>query len=552
VDIAVGGQGGGAEVGSPVDCHAPPALVNGLVSAPLTTFGAVATYGCNLGYSLTGLATRTCQASGTWSGTPPTCLLVDCGALPAIANGLVKAVATTYGATATYACSAGYFLTGTPTRTCQADGTWSGSTPVCSIQMPNLTINKVGAGTVASKPAGINCGTTCQATFAAGTVVTLAATPDANQTFMGWDSTACSGTGMCTLTLTSNTVVRASFSPPPNIMFTTSTTQTPALGGLIGGDAICAKLAARAGLAGTYKAWLSISAMNAISRLAGASGWVRTDGKPVVNSLTDLAQGRLLYPPRFDELGNDLGADPVVMTGTAADGTVLNVQGFSTCSDFTAAVDTGGFLSAGYASASSTMFATAGPMPCSSEARLYCFGVDRQAQVAVIPVVGRYAFVTRSPWTPGGGIAKADALCQQEASAAALPGTYQALLAPTGASASSRFDTSGLPWVRVDGILIAPTAAGFFSATSTLFDVPPNLTADGSLYFGAIGVWSGAATPTTAGKGATNCTNWLSNSATAFATAGAAGDTAANSFFDMWPADTACSAANVHLACLQE
>jgi hypothetical protein len=292
--------------------------------------------------------------------------------------------------------------------------------------------------------------------------------------------------------------------------------------------------------------------MNAISRLAGASGWVRTDGKPVVNSLTDLAQGRLLYPPRFDELGNDLGADPVVMTGTAADGTVLNVQGFSTCSDFTAAVDTGGFLSAGYASASSTMFATAGPMPCSSEARLYCFGVDRQAQVAVIPVVGRYAFVTRSPWTPGGGIAKADALCQQEASAAALPGTYQALLAPTGASASSRFDTSGLPWVRVDGILIAPTAAGFFSATSTLFDVPPNLTADGSLYFGAIGVWSGAATPTTAGKGATNCTNWLSNSATAFATAGAAGDTAANSFFDMWPADTACSAANVHLACLQE
>jgi len=78
------------------------------------------------------------------------------------------------------------------------------------------------------------------------------------------------------------------------------------------------------------------------------------------------------------------------------------------------------------------------------------------------------------------------------------------------------------------------------------------VTADGSLYLGVSGVWSGAATPTTAGKGASNCTNWLSNSATAFAAVGVAGDTAANSFFDMWPADTACSAANVYLACLQE
>jgi hypothetical protein len=104
--------------------------------------------------------------------------------------------------------------------------------------------------------------------------------------------------------------------------------------------------------------------------------------------------------------------------------------------------------------------------------------------------------------------------------------------------------------MRADGILIAPTAAAFFSAT--LFDVPPNVTADGSLYLGVSGVWSGAVTPTTAGKGASNCSNWLSNSATTFAAAGAAGDTAANSFFDRWPADTACDGANVHLACLQE
>ena len=35
---------------------------------------------------------------------------------------------------------------------------------------------------------------------------------------------------------------------------------------------------------GTYKAWLSTSTVNAIGRLNGASGWVRPDGRPMVNS----------------------------------------------------------------------------------------------------------------------------------------------------------------------------------------------------------------------------------------------------------------------------
>jgi hypothetical protein len=258
----------------------------------------------------------------------------------------------------------------------------------------------------------------------------------------------------------------------------------------------------------------------------------------------------LLYPPRLDELGNDLGADPVVMTGTRTDGTVSNVSNFTTCNDFTSATATGDLLESGYASASSTMYTTDAPGDCSTKARLYCFGVDRKAQVAVTPAVGRYAFVTRSAWTPGGGIGAADTLCQQEASAAALPGTYKALLPPTGSSAASRFDTNGLPWIRSDGIQIAPTAAAFFS--TTLFDVPPNLTADGSIYLGATGVWSGAATPTTAGRGATNCANWMSNSPAATAAVGAPGDTATNSFFNMWPADVACNDTQTHLACLQE
>ena len=38
-----------------------------------TTFGETATYSCNTGYNLVGDNTRTCQATGNWSGSEPTC-----------------------------------------------------------------------------------------------------------------------------------------------------------------------------------------------------------------------------------------------------------------------------------------------------------------------------------------------------------------------------------------------------------------------------------------------------------------------------------------------
>lgn len=56
---------------------------------------------------------------------------------------------------------------------------------------------------------------------------------------------------------------------------------------------------------------------------------------------------------------------------------------------------------------------------------------------------GRLAFVTDDVFQPGGGIAAADALCQREASAAGLPGTYCAELATSTGPAEARFDLSG-------------------------------------------------------------------------------------------------------------
>ena len=74
-----------------------------------------------------------------------------------------------------------------------------------------LTVTTTGDGTVASSPAGIQCGATCVATFDLGTMVTLTASPGAAATFAGWTG-ACSGSAStCTVTVAATTTVGATF-----------------------------------------------------------------------------------------------------------------------------------------------------------------------------------------------------------------------------------------------------------------------------------------------------------------------------------------------------
>jgi PASTA domain-containing protein/List-Bact-rpt repeat protein len=75
-----------------------------------------------------------------------------------------------------------------------------------------LTLTKAGrgTGTVTSSPAGISCGSTCAHAFKHGTAVTLTAFASARSRFAGW-SGACLGTGTCSLTMSANRSVTATF-----------------------------------------------------------------------------------------------------------------------------------------------------------------------------------------------------------------------------------------------------------------------------------------------------------------------------------------------------
>jgi len=240
-----------------------------------------------------------------------------------------------------------------------------------------------------------------------------------------------------------------------NVAFLTKRTYAPSTLAGTAADAICNQEASEDGLPGTYVAWLSTTTTNAISRLTGSRGWVRADGMPFVDTLADLAASRILTPLEvMSNRARDLSTLTII-TATDPDGTFAG----QSCGDFTS---TSGFGDGGIPQAIGAQWTSdiASP-PCNAMTKLYCFGVGHTLPVSIVPVTGRKAFISTN-WAPGAGLASADARCQTDAMTAGFTGTFRAMLATSTASGASRF-IDGLPWVRQDGIPIAPTAAALLA-----------------------------------------------------------------------------------------
>ena len=96
-----------------------------------------------------------------------------------------------------------------------------------------LTAAITGTGTIASNPAGINCPTTCSATFSNGAQVTLTETTPSGSTFSGWGG-ACTGTApTCTVTMSANQNVTATFAVAQSNFQLTVTTAGTASGTVV-------------------------------------------------------------------------------------------------------------------------------------------------------------------------------------------------------------------------------------------------------------------------------------------------------------------------------
>lgn len=98
----------------------------------------------------------------------------------------------------------------------------STTTAISAAAADSLTVSKAGSGvgTVTSSDDSINCGAKCAGSPASGLTVTLDAVASFGSIFTGW-SGACSGTGVCSVTMSSPQTVTAIFLPA------TSTHQMP-------------------------------------------------------------------------------------------------------------------------------------------------------------------------------------------------------------------------------------------------------------------------------------------------------------------------------------
>lgn len=163
-----------------------------------------------------------------------------------------EVVSTPAGITCGNDCSQSYAeqtqvsLQATPASDFQFDG-WSGAcsgTGGCSVTMSaarsvtanfsrivvnpseySLSVSLAGSGSVSSSPSGISCGNTCSADFSENTQVALTATPESGYVFQSW-SGACSGSGNCSVSMTSDQNVTATFVEESATEYTLSVAKT--------------------------------------------------------------------------------------------------------------------------------------------------------------------------------------------------------------------------------------------------------------------------------------------------------------------------------------
>nr|XP_034311592.1 uncharacterized protein LOC105327443 isoform X11 [Crassostrea gigas] len=99
--------------------------------------GTIATYNCSDGYFLAGTPKKQCMSDGRslfWShgvSNVTYCLPRMCVRPPEPMNGYVNYTGLFLGSTATYSCKCGYKLIGSKVRHCQGNGIWSGNGTIC-------------------------------------------------------------------------------------------------------------------------------------------------------------------------------------------------------------------------------------------------------------------------------------------------------------------------------------------------------------------------------------------------------------------------------------
>jgi hypothetical protein len=387
-----------------------------------------------------------------------------------------------------------------------------------------LTIDFSGDGAGTVEVAGQSCDASAgSCAFAVGDGDTVRITATGRSTDdPSWSAGSCSG-AECDVAISGDATVTLTWTLRHNIAFITSADYVAGnIGSVANADSLCAQAATAAGLHPT--SWVALLGSVAacpgevsgpcvpFDRLAGARGWVNTRGEPLFDMPDQLGPSTdLWFPVRYDEDGAG-DEDRQIVTGLNILGAVAN-----NCTDYTDNASASRTAWARAGTTSTNAFSQNSNGSCALAYHLFCLSTDHTDPLPAPNAVGRLVFVTEQLFTPTTGLTTADAMCQREACDAGLTGgtdcngadpgslrTFRALLETEGATAGSRFDSTGPDYVRADGVpvlaaasLAGPTAS--ISPASTL-----DLYADGRRVAGISNTFIGA-------SGGETCSDWSSD-----------------------------------------
>ena len=165
------------------------------------------------------------------------------------------------------------------------------------------------------------------------------------------------------------------------LIFVTSGMWQGNFGGLANGDLLCQQSAQKAGLGGTYKAWLSadsgapVGTANAADRVTHSTKpYKNPRGEVIALDFVDLIDGQLEAGVHWSEDGGDAGPPFSVWTGSTYNGKLYSDQ--RNCKGWTTNANTPGdqntYGRTGYIYVTSNSWAEGSSDGCYLERHLYC------------------------------------------------------------------------------------------------------------------------------------------------------------------------------------
>ena len=107
-----------------VSCSSLIVPNNGMINCSLGDDGVpsyedTCSFTCNTGYELTGSSERTCQSDESWSGSPVSCIIMECTSSSLPMNSmLAESCSSTYQSMCELQCQEGFNGTGDPSYVC--------------------------------------------------------------------------------------------------------------------------------------------------------------------------------------------------------------------------------------------------------------------------------------------------------------------------------------------------------------------------------------------------------------------------------------------------